>query len=140
MQLKDLWTKVRDNWSSLLIITAILTAGTNFGKSMTELNYQLTDLSTTVNKLRQTVETIDELEERILVIEEELLEYQNLSYFFFLGVAEEIIVERNTFEELNLHIVEKQLLRKSCDDQRIREKLIADLGAKTVVTYCNYIS
>ena len=139
MQIKELIAKVKDDWSSWLVIAAVLTAGTNFGQTMTQLNYQITDLSKTVAALSESVQEIGHLEDRIVELENKLSGHKDLTTELLTALAEDVILSNIAFEDLDKNTTAKMALKTACGMQNIKFQMYDDLGADPVIKYCNYV-
>ena len=139
MKIKELIAKVKEDWSSWLVIAAVLTAGTNFGQTMTQLNYQITDLSKTVAALSEAVKEINTLDERVTVLENRIDGHKNTALELLKGLAEEIIISNVPIEEIYNNTVSKYALETVCNIPEIKYQLYDDLGSEAVIYYCTYI-
>ena len=139
MQIKELIAKVKDDWSSWLVIAAVLTAGTNFGQTMTQLNYQITDLSKTVAALSESVQEIAHLEDRINTLESNLTGHRDLTTELLTALAEDIILSEISFEDLDKNSTALLALKTSCGMSNVKYQMYDDLGAEIVIKYCNYV-
>ena len=139
MQIKELIAKVKDDWSSWLVIAAVLTAGTNFGQTMTQLNYQITDLSKTVAALSESVQEIGRLEDRIATLENDLEGHRDLTVQLLTALAEDVILSEISFADLDKNTTAKMALKTACNMQNVKFQMYDDLGAENVIKYCNYV-
>lgn len=117
--------KIKADWSSWLVVAAILTAGTNYGTTITRQNYQLQELE----------KSIEELNEDIIDLKIQLQEQEITRLYEY---AESILVSVDSPEELYKYPTGKTVIKRACANSIVKKQLLEWFDQK-VNTFCNYV-